>query len=118
RMTQHLDNSITLPPVTRKRWILTATILGSAMAIVDGTVVNVALPVLQKSIGADVTQAQWIVDAYLLVLSSLLLAGGALGDRLGRERVYAAGVAIFALASLWCGAAPSASQLILARAAQ
>lgn len=88
------------------------------MAFIDGTVINVALPVLQKSLGADVAQAQWVVDAYLLVLSSLMLAGGAIGDRVGRVRVYAAGIALFALGSLWCGAAPSATQLIVARAVQ
>jgi EmrB/QacA subfamily drug resistance transporter len=88
------------------------------MAFIDGTVINIALPVLQKSLGADVSQAQWIVDAYLLVLSSLMLAGGALGDRLGRVRIYAIGVAMFAAGSFWCGAAPSATQLIVARAAQ
>jgi len=100
------------------RWVLAATILGSAMAFIDGTVINIALPVLQKSLGADVSQAQWIVDAYLLVLSSLMLAGGALGDRLGRVRIYAIGIAMFAAGSFWCGAAPSAMQLIVARAAQ
>ena len=99
-------------------WILTATILGSSMAFIDGSVVNVALPVLQKSFGATVSDAQWIVDAYLLVLSSLLLAGGALGDHLGRHRVFAAGVAIFAATSLWCGAAPDPHHLIAARALQ
>src|SRR5438309_876343 len=101
-----------------RRWILTATILGSAMAFIDGTVVNVALPVLQKSLAATVSDAQWIVDAYLLVLSSLLLAGGALGDHLGRTRVFAAGVAIFAGASAWCGFAPDPRHLIAARALQ
>jgi EmrB/QacA subfamily drug resistance transporter len=104
--------------VTHGRWILAATILGSAMAFIDGTVVNVALPVLQTSLHADVTHAQWIVDAYLLVLSSLMLAGGSLGDRLGRVRVFTAGVVLFAAASVWCGAAASASQLIAARALQ
>src|SRR5437763_4118385 len=99
------------------RWILAATILGSAMAFIDSTVINVALPVLQKALGADVRQAQWIVDAYLLVLSSLMLAGGALGDRIGRVRVYAAGVAVFAAGSLWCAMSPNDMQLIIARAA-
>ena len=102
----------------RAGWILAATILGSAMAFIDSTVINVALPVLQKSLGADVSQAQWIVDAYLLVLSSLMLAGGALGDRIGRVRVFAAGVALFGAASAWCGFANSATMLIAARAAQ
>src|SRR4051794_23208 len=105
-------------PAGRGRWILLATILGSAMAFIDGSAVNVALPVLQTSLGADVSQTQWIVDAYLLVLSSLMLAGGALGDRFGRVRIFALGVALFAGASIWCGAAPSAAQLIAARAVQ
>jgi len=99
-------------------WILAATILGSAMAFIDGTVINVALPVLQKSLGADVRQAQWIVDAYLLVLSSLMLAGGALGDRIGRVKVFATGVALFGAASAWCGFSNSANALIAARAVQ
>ena len=100
------------------RWVLAATILGSSMAFIDTSVVNVALPVMQRELGADVGSSQWIVDAYLLVLSALILAGGALGDRLGRVRVFAAGVAVFAAASLWCGAAGSASQLIAARTLQ
>ena len=102
----------------RERWILAATILGSSMVFIDGSVVNVALPVLQKSLSATVIDSQWIVDAYLLVLASLLLAGGALGDHLGRLRVFAAGVVIFAAASIWCGAAPDARHLIAARALQ
>lgn len=100
------------------RWVLAATILGSAMAFIDSTVVNVALPVLQQSLGAGVSQSKWIVDAYLLVLSSLMLAGGSLGDRLGRVRVFAAGVILFAGASLWCGVAANAAHLIAARALQ
>ncbi|HKS21245.1 MAG TPA: MFS transporter, partial [Thermoanaerobaculia bacterium] len=92
--------------------MLLATILGSAMAFIDGTAVNVALPVLQTSLGTGVSGAQWVVDAYLLVLSSLMLAGGALGDRFGRVRIFALGVALFAAASIWCGAAPTSAQLI------
>lgn len=88
------------------------------MAFIDTTVVNVALPVVQRDLHASVADAQWIVDAYLLVLSALILAGGSLGDRLGRVRVFGAGVALFALASLWCGAAGSTMQLIAARALQ
>ena len=88
------------------------------MAFIDGSAVNVALPVLQTSLGADVSETQWIVDSYLLVLSSLMLAGGALGDRFGRVRIFALGVALFAGASVWCGAAPNAAQLIAARAVQ
>ena len=101
-----------------RRWILAATILGSAMAFIDSSVVNIALPVMQKTLSATVTDAQWIVDAYLLTLASLLLAGGALGDQLGRMRVFAAGVVIFAGASVWCGLAPDTRHLILARALQ
>src|SRR4051812_38568895 len=100
------------------RWVLAATILGSAMAIIDSTVINIALPVLQKALGADVRQAQWIVDAYLLVLSSLMLAFGALGDRVGRVRVFSIGIAVFAAGSLWCAMSATAMQLIVARSVQ
>ena len=101
-----------------RRWTLAATILGSTMAFIDSTVVNIAIPVLQRSLGATVTDAQWIVDAYLIVLSSLLLAGGALGDQLGRRRVFMTGIALFAAASIACGAAGSPKMLIIARAIQ
>jgi EmrB/QacA subfamily drug resistance transporter len=101
-----------------RRWVLAATILGSSMAFIDSTVVNVALPVMQQELHASVADAQWIVDAYLLVLSSLILAGGSLGDRLGRVRVFTVGTILFAGASIWCGAAGSAMQLIAARAVQ
>ncbi|HEY2093978.1 MAG TPA: MFS transporter [Thermoanaerobaculia bacterium] len=101
-----------------RRWTLAATILGSCMAFIDGTVVNIALPVLQRSLGATVTDTQWIIDAYLIVLSSLLLAGGALGDQIGRRRVFMTGVTLFAAASIACGAAGSARLLIIARAVQ
>ena len=88
------------------------------MAFIDGTVVNVALPVMQRSLDITVRSAQWIVDAYLLVLASLLLAGGALGDHFGRLRLFATGVVTFAIASAWCGLAPDARHLIAARALQ
>jgi EmrB/QacA subfamily drug resistance transporter len=101
-----------------RRWVLAATILGSSMAFIDSTVVNVALPVIQRELRTNLAASQWVVDAYLIVLSSLVLAGGALGDRMGRVRVFAAGVALFAAASIWCGAAASAWQLIAARALQ
>jgi len=99
-------------------WILAATILGSSMAFIDGTVVNVALPALQKNLNATVVDVQWVVEAYALFLAALLLAGGSLGDHFGRRRIYTIGVSLFALASVWCGLAPSINQLILARAAQ
>lgn len=99
-------------------WILAATILGSSMVFIDGTVVNVALPALQTNLNATVVDVQWVVEAYALFLAALLLAGGSLGDHFGRKCVYATGVAVFALASVWCGLAPNITQLIVARAAQ
>ncbi len=99
-------------------WVLAATILGSSMAFIDGTAVNVALPALQASLGATVIQVQWVVEAYALFLSALLLVGGSLGDHFGRRRVFLIGVAGFALASAWCGLAPDTNQLIAARAVQ
>jgi EmrB/QacA subfamily drug resistance transporter len=99
-------------------WVLAATILGSSMAFIDGTAVNVALPALQADLGATVAEVQWVVEAYTLFLSALLLVGGALGDRFGRRRVFLLGVAGFALASVGCGVATTAGQLVAARAAQ
>jgi EmrB/QacA subfamily drug resistance transporter len=99
-------------------WILAATILGSSMSFIDGTVVNVALPALQKNLNATAVDVQWVVEAYALFLAALLLLGGSLGDHFGRRRIYAIGIALFALASVWCGLAPSVHQLIVARAAQ
>jgi EmrB/QacA subfamily drug resistance transporter len=100
------------------RWSLLVAILGSAMAFIDGTVVNVALPVMQRALGGTVAQMQWVVEAYALLLASLVLVGGALGDRLGRRRVFVVGAVTFAVASAACGAAPSALALIVARAVQ
>jgi EmrB/QacA subfamily drug resistance transporter len=88
------------------------------MAFVDGTVVNVALPLIQRGLGTGVDGAQWIVEAYALLLASLVLVGGAFGDRFGRRRVFVAGVALFTVASAACGLAPSATWLIVARAVQ
>ncbi|MEO5953774.1 MAG: MFS transporter [Chloroflexia bacterium] len=99
-------------------WVLAATILGSSMAFIDGTVVNIALPVLQRELGATVVDTQWVVEAYILFLGSLILVGGSLGDRLGRRRIYTLGIIIFALSSVWCGLAGSPGMLILARAFQ
>jgi EmrB/QacA subfamily drug resistance transporter len=101
-----------------ERWVLAATILGSSMAFLDGTAVNVALPALQAQLGATVAEVQWVVEAYALFLSSLLLVGGALGDRFGRRRIFLLGVAGFALASAGCGMASNPGQLIAARAVQ
>jgi len=94
------------------------TILGSSMAFIDGTVINVAMPVLQSDLHVAMSEVQWIADVYLLVLSSLILAGGSLGDRLGRVRVFAAGVALFTVASIACGFAGGVGTLIIARAVQ
>ena len=99
-------------------WILAATIIGSSMAFIDGTVVNIALPALQQSLQATVVDVQWVIEAYSLLLSALLLLGGSLGDRYGRRRIFAIGVALFALASAWCGFAGSVRELILARGLQ
>jgi EmrB/QacA subfamily drug resistance transporter len=98
--------------------VLAATILGSSMAFIEGTVVNVALPVLQLDLGATAADVQWVVQAYSLVLASLILVGGSLGDRFGRRRIFALGVALFTVASAWCGLAPELGQLIVARVAQ
>src|SRR5438094_6895661 len=103
---------------SRGRWVLAATILASSMVFIDGTVVNVALPALQTNLKATAVDVQWVVEAYALLLAALLLLGGSLGDHLGRKRIYAIGIALFALASIWCGLAPTINQLILARAAQ
>src|SRR5262249_42803183 len=97
--------------------IIATTILGSSMAFIDGTVVNVALPALQSALGATISEIQWVVEAYALFLAALL-AGGALGDLYGRRKVFAAGVAVFSVASAWCGLAPNIRQLILARSLQ
>ncbi|MGZ3636356.1 MAG: MFS transporter [Ktedonobacterales bacterium] len=99
-------------------WVLVATILGSSMAFIDGTVVNVALPVIQIDLHATAAEAQWVVEAYALFLASLILVGGSLGDRLGRKRIFAIGVAVFTLASVVCGLAPTIQVLIAARAVQ
>jgi EmrB/QacA subfamily drug resistance transporter len=100
------------------RWVLAATILGTSMAFIDGTVVNVALPALQRDLKATAADVQWVVEAYTLLLAALLLVGGSLGDRWGRRRIFGAGIALFALASIACGVAPSPGTLIAARAVQ
>jgi MFS family permease len=99
-------------------WILAATILGSSVAFIDSTIVNVALPALQASFQASIFDLQWVVESYALFLSALILVGGSTGDLFGRRRVFVAGVALFAIASAACGLAQSVNQLILARAIQ
>ncbi len=99
-------------------WILAATILGSSLAFIDGTVVNVALPVLQAAFRATLSDVQWIIESYALFLSSLLLVGGAAGDLFGRRLVYVAGIVLFTAASVLCGLSNDIHALILARALQ
>src|SRR5580700_8792994 len=91
------------PAAANGPWILAATILGSSMAFIDGTVVNVALPALQSALHATLSDVQWVVESYALFLAALLLIGGALGDLYGRRNVFAVGVALFSAASALCG---------------
>jgi len=100
------------------KWILVTTVLGSSMALLDSTVVNVALPRIGQDLGADLGALQWTVNAYMVTLAGLILLGGALGDRFGRRKVFVVGVLWFAAASLLCGIAPDAGVLIAARALQ
>jgi EmrB/QacA subfamily drug resistance transporter len=100
------------------RGIVLATTLGSGMVLLDGTVVNVALRTIGKDLDASLAQLQWITNGYLLMLASLILLGGSLGDRLGRRRVFLTGVVWFALASALCGVAPNPGVLIVARVLQ
>src|SRR6516162_2319994 len=102
----------------RGRWVLAATVLGSGMALLDGTVVGIALPAIGHEFHAGVSTLQWVVNSYTLTLAGLLLLGGALGDRLGRRRLFVVGAIWFAVASLACGVAPTAPALIAARALQ
>ncbi len=100
------------------RWVLTATVLGSGMALLDSTVVNVALRVLGQDLDAGLAQLQWVTNGYLLTLASLILLSGALGDRFGRRRIFVIGVVAFTVASVVCAVAQSPNQLILARVVQ
>jgi len=102
----------------RGRWVLAAAVLGSSLALLDATVVNVALPTIGRDLHTSLAGLQWIVTAYTLTLAGLILLGGSLGDRLGRRRVFLAGVVWFALASALCGVSPDIGVLIAARALQ
>lgn len=101
-----------------KPWVLAATILGSSMAFIDASVVNVALPRIQSELAASLESAQWVANAYMLMLGALMLVGGAAGDRFGRRRIFALGVALFTAASIACGMASGAALLVAARAVQ
>jgi len=101
-----------------RRWTLVAAIVGSGMAFVDGTIVNVALPAIQRAMNATTADAQWVMESYALLLSALLLVGGVLGDHYGRRRVFAIGAVVFTLASLGCAASATINWLIGMRALQ
>jgi EmrB/QacA subfamily drug resistance transporter len=105
-----------LPQPTR--WVLPATILGSSMSFIDGSVVNVALPAMQRDLATSFATLQWVVNGYMLTLASLILFGGSAGDRFGRRRIFISGLLLFAGASLACGLAPSAAWLVAARLVQ
>jgi EmrB/QacA subfamily drug resistance transporter len=105
-------------PKVRTGWVLVAAILGSSLAFIDGTVVNVALPSIQRALNATVADAQWVVESYALFLAALILLGGAAGDFYGRRLIFILGVFLFAAASAWCGFAPDMRHLIAARALQ
>ena len=103
---------------SQRKWILAAAIVGSTIAYLDESVMDVALPAIQADLKTSVAVIQWIVNAYMLFLTALLLIGGAAGDRFGRRRVFVIGLGVFAAASVWCGFAQSVTQLIVARAVQ
>ena len=102
----------------RNRWVLLSTILGSSLTFIDATVVNVALPALQANLDANVTDVQWVIEGYALMLASLILVSGSLGDSYGRKRIFITGVVLFTIASLWCGLARDIQELIIARTFQ
>jgi EmrB/QacA subfamily drug resistance transporter len=115
-----IETGATTAPCTRaaEPWILAVAILGSSMAFIDSTVVNIALPSIQSSLGGTVTDMQWVVEAYALLLSALILTGGALGDVFGRKRMFLLGVTVFAIASVGCGLATNIRDLVIARSVQ
>src|SRR5690242_1892630 len=101
-----------------KRWALTAAVLGTTMSFLDESVVNVALPDIEADLATTLPAMQWVVNAYTLCMSALILSGGAAADRFGRRRIFLIGIAIFATSSVVCGLAPRVEVLILARALQ
>jgi EmrB/QacA subfamily drug resistance transporter len=117
RRPSELDAGLVLKSRTG-RWVLTVVVVGSGMAFLDGTIVNVALPAIGREFHASTSSLQWILSGYLLTLASLILLGGSLGDRLGRRRVFVIGTGVFTVASLLCAIAPSVETLIAARLVQ
>lgn len=110
--------SATFCPAERRKYVLIAAILASSMGFIDGSVVSIAIPALRADLGAALAEAQWISNSYMLFLASLLLLGGAVGDRFGLRRVFMAGIGMFTLASVLCALMPAAMPLILARGLQ
>lgn len=114
-----LHGDVALPcSAPSRRWTLVAAILGSSLAFIDGTIVNVALPAIQRELSATTSDAQWVMESYALFLASLLLVGGVLGDRFGRKRIFMIGAALFVVSSIACSLSADVSQLIAARAVQ
>ncbi|UZF56038.1 DHA2 family efflux MFS transporter permease subunit [Gordonia polyisoprenivorans] len=115
----HDDQSGTLAAASaRGRWLIVAAVLGSGVAFLDGTVVNVALPAIARDLDTDLLGQQWVLDGYMLTLSALLLVGGVAGDRYGRRAVFVGGLVVFAVASVGCALAPSIEWLVVARLVQ
>ncbi len=118
KIEQSTDDRKPFTSLREGGWILFASIMGTGMPFIDSTGINVILPILHQELGTKLTQTQWIMVSYALFISSLILFGGALSDKFGRKKIFIIGLIIFTLCSLWCGLAPSANNLILARAFQ
>lgn len=112
------DDHATFSSLRSGFWVLLVAILGSSMAFIDSTAVNTVLPVLQRELDATITQTQWIIEGYALFISSLILFGGALGDKYGRKKIFIVGLLIFTAASVWCALSSGIHQLIFARTIQ
>ena len=117
-LSRHVTNGMLRLSSASGRWVMLATVLGSSVAMLDSTVVNIALPAIAAELGGGMAGLQWTVNGYTLTLAGLILLGGALGDRFGRRRLFVIGVIWFAIASALCAAAPNVGVLIGARALQ